>query len=140
MQRYLWIILGLFLVAGCSSDPTTGNISNYAQTNSTDTARHIFTRDRSFVAIALKIKVYINGREVGRLRPGQTISVDVPAGPTLIVVEQVADTGNFIVNGDAKIGNTYKYTITANSKIWKSALCGICSGSGGSWKVIPEGY
>ena len=141
MKRY-FIFLSLFLLGACQwSEPSTANLASYSESVTTDTARHIFTRDNSLVAALLKIKVKINGREAGRLGIGQTISVDVPAGPTTVVTELFGDSGNFTVTGDAKSGKTDRYIITANNNAWKQALCGtLCLDGGGSFKIIPEGY
>ena len=141
MVQKFSLFLMLFFITGCfGSEPTSANLETFKQTNNSNMAQHIFTRDYSAVGLALKVNMNVNGRKIGGLRPGQSLSTYTPAGKTIIVAEMQLDTGKFTITGDSEPGKTYRYKVTANNNNWKQALCGLECTSGGSWKVIPENF
>ena len=141
MVRIFSVCLSLFLLTGCfGSAPTSANIGSFKQENISNGANHIFTRDYSAVGMAFKVNISINGRKVGGMRPGQSISAYAPAGRTVIVAEMPFDTGEFTITGESEAGKTYRYKVTGNNNNWKQALCGLECTAGGSWKVIPENF
>tara|TARA_B100000780_G_C20967111_1_gene386099 strand:- start:170 stop:595 length:426 start_codon:yes stop_codon:yes gene_type:complete len=141
MAQKFSLFLMLFFITGClGSEPTSANLEAFKQTNNSNMAQHIFTRDYSAVGMVLKVNISINGRKIGGMRPGQSISAYAPAGSTVIVAEMLLDGGKFTINGNSEPGKTYRYKVTANNNNWKQALCGLDCTSGGSWKVIPKNF
>jgi hypothetical protein len=116
-------------------------ISTSVQKQTSGVAQHIITRDKSAVGLFLKVNIDLNGFKVGSLRPGQTISIKLPAGKTTLTTSMFGDTGNFTFVGITESSKTYRYTITSANQGWKQSLCGWdCIDGGGSWKVIASGY
>ena len=121
--------------------PTSFSTQKNVQKQTSGVAQHVITRDKSAVGLFLKVNIDLNGFKVGSLRPGQTISIKLPAGKTTLTTSMFGDTGNFTFVGITESSKTYRYTITSANQGWKQSLCGWdCIDGGGSWKVIASGY
>jgi hypothetical protein len=127
--------LCLFIV-GCGSTNQQGGRSSIevSQTSSSEAAELVFTRDDSLLYLALGARVFVDGRQIGKLSRGDTTSIFVEAGDRSVVVDTWSIPGEFSINLNVEKGRTYQFTVSPRSD---SFIAGVAFGLIGN--VVEDG-
>lgn len=80
---------------GTTSNNNNTNYSFSSQTNQQKTVTLKVTRKSGFVAAAMPYKILIDDKEVGKLMPGKSLTVEIPAVPTKLAVNMVGNSLTF---------------------------------------------
>lgn len=60
-----------------------------------ETVKLIIKRQSSFVALAMPYRITVNGREMGKVSNGKTLTLEIPNQRSVMLVEMVGNSMNF---------------------------------------------
>ncbi len=110
MKYFLSLTVALFLSA-CG---TTGavNLSKLSEPIPAGKARIIVTRDNSLLYLAAAVDVRSNGGKIANLGRGGSVVHDISKGQNTLSVSTPTAFGQFVVNFNAKAGQTYNFEVS----------------------------
>ena len=111
MKRILSVLLITIFLTACG---TTGpvNLSKLSEPIPAEKARIIVERDNSLLYMAAAVDVRSNGTKIASLGRGGSVVHDVIKGQNTLSVSTPTAFGQFVVNFDAKAGETYNFKVT----------------------------
>ncbi|MBL4803249.1 MAG: hypothetical protein JKY71_00145 [Alphaproteobacteria bacterium] len=142
--------LTLFAVLLLTACGTTGavNLSQLNEPIPTDKARIVVERDNSLLYLAAAVDVRSNGSKIASLGRGGSVVHDVSKGQNTLSVSTPTAFGQFVVNFNAKAGETYSFQVTprggalVSGSAWGmagDAINASVSEQSGYFKIEPVG-
>lgn len=86
---------GTAQTVGYDSSNRGGKYSSTNQSNQQETVTLKVTRKSGFVAAAMPYKILVDDKEVGKLMPGKSLTLEIPAVPTKLSVNMVGNSLTF---------------------------------------------
>ena len=108
------VLLSLFTTMVLTACGTTGavNLSQLNEPIPAGKARIVVERDNSLLYLAAAVDVRSNGSKVASLGRGGSIVHYISKGQNTLSVSTPTAFGQFVVNFDAKAGETYNFQVT----------------------------
>nr|MBI1231874.1 hypothetical protein [Cytophagales bacterium] len=143
-------ILTLFAVLLLTACGTTGpvNLGKLNEPIPADKARIVVERDNSLLYLAAAVDVRSNGSKIASLGRGGSVVHDVSKGKNTLSVSTPTAFGQFVVNFNAKAGETYNFQVTprggalVTGSAWGmagDAINASVSEQSGYFKIEPKG-
>lgn len=110
-------LLSIFVILLLSACGTTGalDLSKLNEPVPAGKARIVVTRDTSLLYMAGAADVRSNGTKIASLGRGGSVVHDIPKGKNVLAVSTPTAFGQFVVNFDAKAGQTYNFQVSPRS-------------------------
>ena len=111
------ILLSLFATALLTACGTTEpvNLGKLNEPIPADKARIVVERNNSLLYLAGAVDVRSNGAKIASLGRGGSVINDIPKGKNVLSVSTPTATGQYVLNFDAKAGETYKFMVSPRS-------------------------
>ena len=143
-------ILTLFAVLLLTACGTTGavKLSQLNEAMPKNKARIVVERDNSLLYLAAAVDVRSNGAKIASLGRGGSVVHDVSKGQNTLAVSTPTAFGQFVVNFNAKAGETYNFQVKprggalVTGSAWGiagDAINASVSEQSGYFKIEPKG-
>ena len=127
-------LCAFFVGCGVTTNQRGQSPNEISQISSSEAAELVFTRDDSLLYLALGARVFVDGRQIGKLSRGNTASIFVAAGDRSVVVDTWSIPGEFSINLNVEKGRTYQFAVSPRSD---SVIAGVAFGLIGN--VVEDG-
>lgn len=114
MKSVFLLLLATVVLSACG---TTGpvNVSALSEPVPAGKARIVVTRNSSLLYLGAAVDVRSNGAKIASLGRGGSVVHDIPKGQNTLSVSTPTAPGQFVVNFNAKAGQTYNFEISPRS-------------------------
>lgn len=106
------IILSFVLLLGACGTTGTVNLTQLNEPVPTGKARIMVTRGTSLLYLAAVVDVRSNGSKIASLGRGGSVVYDISKGKNTLSVSTPTAFGQYVVNFDAKSGETYDFEVS----------------------------
>ena len=113
MRNFILLAFALVLSACGTTGPV--NLSALNEPVPANKARIVVTRNSSLLYLAAAVDVRSNGVKIASLGRGGSVVHDIPKGQNTLAVSTPTAFGQFVVNFNAKAGQTYNFEVSPRS-------------------------
>ncbi len=106
------ILLSFVLLLGACGTTGPVNLTQLNEPIPAGKARIVVTRDSSLLYLAAAVDVRSNGSKIASLGRGGSVVHDISKGKNTLSVSTPTAFGQFVVNFDAKSGETYSFEVS----------------------------
>jgi len=143
IRKFSLFAILVSLVTGCASaGPDVYNVPKYNVPKTPhvqDQARIIVNRNTDFLYLALSARVFVDGRQIGELSRGETISTDVNPGRVTVTTDTAISSGRYSVSLNAEQNAEYQFEVSPFGALG-SAAAGSANKNNGLFKIRGIGF
>lgn len=107
-MKHILTLFAALLLTACGTMGSV-NLSQLNEPIPADKARIVVERDNSLLYLAAAVNVRSNGAKIASLGRGGSVVHDIAKGKNNISVSTPTATGQYVLNFDAKAGETYEF-------------------------------